>query len=310
MNILVTGGAGFIGSQIAEAYLKQGFKVVVVDDLSSGKREQVPAGAEFYPMNILDPEIEGLFSRHKIQAVNHHAAQISVNRSVADPMFDANSNIIGALHLLKISVKSKVEKFVFASTGGAIYGNQLQYPADESHRCEPCSPYGIAKHSVEHYLRFFNETHGLHTVALRYSNVFGPRQDPHGEAGVVAIFCKRLLNDQPLLVYGDGEQTRDFVFVKDIVRANQIALQEDCSGIFNVGTGIETTVNHIARSLVQLAGKSVEIEHASARPGEQSRSCIDPGLFSSQFDWRPSVNLEDGLFETYDYFKQTANANR
>ncbi len=310
MNILVTGGAGFIGSQIAEAYLQQGFKVVVVDDLSSGKREQVPEGAEFYRMNILDPEIEGLFSKHKIQMVNHHAAQISVNRSVTDPIFDANSNIIGALHLLKNSVKSKVEKFVFASTGGAIYGNQLQYPADESHRCEPCSPYGIAKHSVEHYLRFFNETHGLRSVALRYSNVFGPRQDPHGEAGVVAIFCKRLLNDQPLQVYGDGEQTRDFVFVKDIVRANQIALQENCSGIFNVGTGIETTVNHIAESLIHLANKSVNIEHASPRPGEQSRSCISPGLFSSKFAWRPEVSLEDGLFETYDYFKQSSNANR
>ncbi len=303
MKILVTGGAGFIGSQIAQAYIEKGHQVVVLDNLSSGNRAFVPDNAKFYEMDILDPEIEELMQKEKFDAVNHHAAQISVTGSVRDPLNDAKTNILGTLHLLKKAVESGVAKFIFASTGGAIYGDQERFPADETHSCTPYSPYGIAKYSAEHYVRFFIQNHNLSGTVLRYSNVYGPRQDPDGEAGVVAIFCKRVLEGKALIVYGDGEQTRDFISVRDIVSANEMALSPKCQGIFNIGRGEETTVNSLAKQLSSLSGATAGIEYAEARPGEQQRSCIDPKKFSAAFGWRAQITLEKGLLDTLEYFK-------
>jgi UDP-glucose 4-epimerase len=307
MKILVTGGAGFIASQIAQTYIDQGHQVVVLDNLSSGNRAFVPTDAQFIEMDILDPEVEKLFQEEKFDAINHHAAQISVTGSVRNPLNDAKTNILGTLHLLQKAVESGVEKFIFASTGGAIYGDQERFPADETHSCDPYSPYGIAKYSAEHYIRFFIKTYNLSGTVLRYSNVYGPRQDPDGEAGVVAIFCKRILEGKPLIVYGDGEQTRDFISVRDIVAANIIALSPQCQGIYNVGRGEETTVNHLAKSLAHLAGATAGIQYAEARAGEQKRSCIDPEKFNTAFGWRAHVTLEKGLFETLEYFKTLGN---
>lgn len=253
MNILVTGGAGFIGSQVADAYIEHDHRVVIIDNLSTGQKEFINSKAVFYEADITDPSVAEIIKNENIQVINHHAAQISVHDSVKDPIADAKSNIIGTLQLLQHTVSSGVGKFIFASTGGAIYGEQDYFPADEEHPLKPTSPYGLSKLSVEGYLRFYQEQYGLSTTVLRYGNVFGPRQNPHGEAGVVAIFCNRLLKDQAPVINGDGEQTRDYVFVGDVVRANVMALRPDCSGIFNVGTGREATVNELTRSLLQEA---------------------------------------------------------
>ncbi|PIQ96986.1 MAG: UDP-glucose 4-epimerase [Nitrospinae bacterium CG11_big_fil_rev_8_21_14_0_20_56_8] len=306
MNVLVTGGAGFIGSHIVKAFMDAGHRVVILDNLSSGKREFIPEGVKFYQRDLLDPEIGDILGNEKIEAINHHAAQISVRRSTLDPEFDAKSNILGTLHLLRNAVSLGVRKFVFASTGGALYGKQREFPATENHPCCPYSPYGISKYSGEHYLRFFGENHDLETVVLRYSNVYGPHQDPLGEAGVVAIFCQRLLKRQPLVVYGDGGQTRDFISVSDVVRANEIALTPGCSGVFNIGTGKETSINTLSRLLIDLSGIKVQVKYEPARPGEQKRSCIDSTLFLSQFGWKPKMPLEEGLLEAFRYFEKNS----
>jgi len=303
MKILVTGGAGFIGSHITEAYINSGHEVSVLDNLSSGSRDFIPDSARFYEMDILDPELDKILQKEKFDAINHHAAQISVTRSVRDPLYDAKTNIFGTLHLLKKAVESGVAKFIFASTGGAIYGNQEKFPADETHPCSPYSPYGISKYSTERYVRFFIQNHKLSGTILRYSNVYGPRQDPDGEAGVVAIFCKRILREEALIIYGDGEQTRDFLSVHDVVTANEIALKPECQGIFNIGFGKETTVNQLAEILNQISNKNTAIQYAPARPGEQRRSCIDPEKFISSFSWQSEINLEQGLRDTFEYFK-------
>ncbi|MDE1044531.1 MAG: NAD-dependent epimerase/dehydratase family protein, partial [Nitrospinaceae bacterium] len=219
MNILVTGGAGFIGSHIVNTYIEAGHCVTVIDNLSSGRLQFLNPKAKFYEIDILDPKITEVLKSEKINAINHHAAQISVSESLIDPLFDANSNIIGTLQLLQCAVSLKIEKFIFASTGGAIYGEQIYFPANEDHPCQPLSPYGISKLSAENYLKFYNEQFGLSTTVLRYSNVFGPHQNPQGEAGVVAIFCERLIKDQKPVICGDGEQTRDFISVRDIAQA-------------------------------------------------------------------------------------------
>ena len=224
MKILVTGGAGFIGSHIVNAYINLGHDVFVIDDLSSGKKEFINPKANFYQLNIHSPEVKTILEKEKINVINHHAAQISVSESVSDPSFDANSNIIGTLQLLQNAVSFNIEKFIFASTGGAMYGKQKIFPAGEEHPCQPLSPYGISKLSAENYINYFCMQYGLNTSILRYSNVYGPYQNPHGEAGVVAIFCQRLIEGLPPIICGDGEQTRDFISVRDITEANIIAL--------------------------------------------------------------------------------------
>ena len=307
MNILVTGGAGFIGSHIVNAYIAAGHHVTVIDNLSSGQLRFLNPKAKFYEMDILDPKVSEVLKSEKINAINHHAAQISVSESVTDPLFDANSNIIGTLQLLQSAVSLKIEKFIFASTGGAMYGEQIYFPASENHPCEPLSPYGISKLCAENYLRFFNTQYGLSTTVLRYSNVFGPHQNPHGEAGVVAIFCEKLVKDQKPVVCGDGEQTRDFISVRDIAQANLIALDRTCTGTFNVGTGKETSINSLTKCLLGVSGKNISADHGPARKGEQRRSVIDYKKFHDGFGWKPEVSLEQGLVETYDFFQnQTA----
>ena len=222
---MVTGGAGFIGSHIVNEYINAGHEVVIIDDLSTGEMRFVNPKAMFYELNIHSPDVKTILEKEKISAINHHAAQISVTESVVDPLFDANSNIIGTLQLLQNAVSLCIEKFIFASTGGAMYGEQKIFPASEKHPCQPLSPYAISKLCAEYYINYFGTRQGLNTTVLRYSNVYGPHQNPHGEAGVVAIFCQRLMEGLPPLIYGDGEQTRDFIYVRDIARANNVALE-------------------------------------------------------------------------------------
>ena len=303
MNILVTGGAGFIGSHIVNTYIEAGHCVTVIDNLSSGRLQFLNPKAKFYEIDNLDPKITEVLKSEKINAINHHAAQIAVSESLSNPLFDANSNIIGTLQLLQCAVSLDIEKFIFASTGGAIYGEQIYFPANEDHPCQPLSPYGISKLSAENYLKFYNEKFGLSTTVLRYSNVFGPHQNPHGEAGVVAIFCERLMKDQKPVICGDGEQTRDFISVRDIAQANLIALDHSCTGKFNVATGNETSINSLAECLLRVSGKKISADHGSARQGDQSRSVIDYKNFHDGFGWQPKVSLEQGLVETYNFFK-------
>ena len=300
---MVTGGAGFIGSHIVNAYINAGHDVVIIDDLSSGEMRFVNPKARFYELNIHSPDVKIILEKEKISAINHHAAQISVSESVSDPLFDANSNIIGTLQLLQNAVSLNINKFIFASTGGAMYGEQAIFPASEEHACHPLSPYGISKLCAENYINYFRTQHGLNTTVLRYSNVYGPHQNPHGEAGVVAIFCQRLMNGLPPIICGDGHQTRDFISVRDITEANTIALEPQCTGIFNVGTGNETSVNFLTQSLLKISNVDISAKYGHPRKGEQRRSAIDSNKLLKNFGWKPSVSLEEGLVETFSYFK-------
>jgi UDP-glucose 4-epimerase len=302
MNILVTGGAGFIGSHIVNAYIEAGHKVVVVDNLSSGEKRFVNPKAIFFEKDILGPDIRIILEKEKIEVINHHAAQISVSDSVVNPINDADINIIGTLRLLKHSAALNIKKFIFASTGGAMYGEQEHFPASEEHPCQPLSPYGISKYCAEKYLTYFNKEYGLNTTILRYSNVYGPHQNPHGEAGVVAIFCELLVKNKEPIITGDGKQTRDFISVRDVVQANCMALASNCTGIFNVGTGTETNVNDLTRNLIQVSGKPISIKYGPARKGEQRRSAIDYKKIKSMFMWEPKISLQKGLSETYEFF--------
>jgi UDP-glucose 4-epimerase len=303
MKILVTGGAGFIGSHIVNAYIDAGNDVTVIDNLSSGEMKLVNPKATFYQLDIHSPEVKTILEKEKITVINHHAAQISVSSSISNPLLDANSNIIGTLQLLQNAVSCEVENFIFASTGGAMYGEQKTFPASEEHPCQPLSPYAISKLCAERYINYFGTQHGLNTTVLRYSNVYGPHQNQYGEAGVVAIFCGRLLKGQQPIINGDGEQTRDFVYVKDIVQANTIALNPQCSGLFNVGTGKETTINFLTRYLVKASAVATSIEYGPAIKGEQKRSVIDSGKLLNGFGWKPGISVEKGLLETFNYFK-------
>ena len=305
MKILVTGGAGFIGSHIVDAYIAQGHEVVVVDDLSSGRKENLNPKAEFLEINIQDDRIEEIFTNGQFDVVNHHAAQMDVRKSVADPKFDAQINVLGTLNLLENCVRTKVKKIIFASTGGAIYGEQDYFPADEEHPTWPISPYGITKLAGEKYIHYYKEVHGLSHVILRYSNVYGPRQNPHGEAGVVAIFSERFLqNNEHPVINGDGKQTRDYVYVGDLVRANVLALNYEKSDIFNIGTSVEADVNKLYRLLNDHTGANVEEFHGPAKAGEQMRSCLSFAKAERILGWKPEVELNQGLKNTVEYFKE------
>jgi len=304
LKILVSGGAGFIGSHIVDAYISAGHKVVVIDDLSRGKKEQVNKRAKFYQANICDrKKLESVFKREKPQVINHHAAQIDVRKSVADPAMDAQTNIIGSINLAELAVKYKSKKFIFASTGGALYGEQDYFPADECHPIRPLSPYGIAKRSVELYLYYYHKIHKLEYISLRYSNVYGPRQDPFGEAGVVAIFAQRLWRKEPVIINGTGKQTRDFVYVGDVVRANLLALKPGVIGEYNIGTGRETSVNEIYQLLASATGAKGKPIHGPAKKGEQTRSVLDARLARKVIGWKPEVKLEQGIKLTAQFFK-------
>ncbi len=304
MRILITGGAGFIGSNVADAFVALGHEVMVIDNLSSGKKEYVPAAARFVLCDVTSDTAVEAVRTFRPEIVNHHAAQINVRASVADPQFDARVNILGSISLLEAARQYGVRKFIFASSGGAGYGEQEQFPAEETHPIRPVSPYGAAKMSVEHYLNFYRAQYGLEYTALRYANVYGPRQDPHGEAGVVAIFAERLLRGQTAIVNGDGEQTRDFVFVGDLVRANVSALSRGDGMSINIGTGIETNVNTVFRVLRDLAGSRQEEIHGPSMPGEQRRSCLENRMAAYELGWYPETTLEEGLARTLDFFRE------
>lgn len=303
MKIVVTGGAGFIASQVADAYVEAGHEVVIIDNLSSGKRANLPPAAKFYHADIRAPEVGEILRSERPQVLSHHAAQMDVRRSVADPGFDAEVNLLGTINLLEAAREVGVERVVFASSGGAVYGEQTASPAPESHPLHPISPYGITKATGEHYLYFYYAVHGIRYVALRYSNVFGPRQDSHGEAGVVAIFTELLLAGLVPTIYGDGKQTRDFVFVGDVVRANLKALETDFVGPVNIGTGIETDVNALYAHLRVLTGSPHHAEHAPARAGEQRRSVVAIDRAHDVLGWRPEVPLQEGLRRTVEFFR-------
>lgn len=305
MRILITGGAGFIGSNVADGYAAEGHDLLVIDDLSSGKEGNIPREARFVMSDIgSDTAVEAIRS-FRPEVVNHHAAQINVRASVRDPLFDARVNILSTLRLLEACREHGVKKFLFASSGGAGYGEQERYPADETHPVRPVSPYGAAKMSVELYLHYYKVQHGLEYASLRYANVYGPRQDPHGEAGVVAIFCTRLLQDQLAIVNGDGEQTRDYVYVEDVVRANLAALTRGSALAVNIGTGIETSVNSLFRTLRTLTRSGQEEIHGPPMPGEQLRSCLENRLAFEELGWYPVMSLEEGLARTVAFFRET-----
>jgi UDP-glucose 4-epimerase len=306
LNILITGAAGFIGSHIADAYIAEGHHVVIVDNLSGGVRENINPKATFYEVDVRSENIEEIFRQEHIDVVNHLAAQMDVRRSVADPQFDASVNVLGVLNVLENARKYGVKKIIFSSTGGAIYGEQDYFPADEEHPLRPLSPYGITKLTTEKYLFFYKAVYGIDHVILRYANVYGPRQNPHGEAGVVAIFCNKLLKGEQPIINGDGKQTRDYVFVGDVVLANVLALKHNGTNIFNVGTGIETDVNILFCALRDHLNPSCPEQHAPAKAGEQRRSVISAEKIQRALGWKPTVLLQDGLKQTAEYFKRKA----
>lgn len=308
MKILITGGVGFIGSHVADTCIEAGHSVVIVDDLSTGKIGNVNEKAVFIQMDVRDETIDQLFDYHKFDVVIHHAAQMDVRKSVEDPSFDASVNILGTINLLENCKNFGVKKFIFASTGGAIYGEQDYFPADEQHPVRPLSPYGIAKLAVEKYLYYYKEVYGLQYISLRYANVYGPRQNPHGEAGVVAIFSSKMLLDQQPIINGDGKQTRDYTYVADVVRANMLALDYDKSDIFNVGTGIETDVNTIFNWIKKFSGSNCNNKYGDAKKGEQQRSVLDYSHIQRSLGWKPTISLQKGLEMTVDYFRKKKTA--
>jgi len=303
MKILVTGGAGFIASQIADAYILEGHEVHILDNLSTGFEKNINPKTIFINSDITSQSILSLFKKERFDVVNHHAAQIDVRKSVNDPIFDANTNILGTINLLQAAVKTGVKKFMFASTGGAVYGEQKYFPADEKHPTNPVSPYGITKLCIEKYLFFYKIEYKLNYTILRYANVYGPRQNPFGEAGVVAIFTNKLLKNENPVINGDGEQTRDYVFVEDVVKANVIALNDNTSDIYNIGTGVETSVNELFAKLNQISGSKASEKHGPAPKGEQARSVITSDKLYKKFNWKPSIKIEEGLKKTFESFK-------
>ena len=303
MKIAITGGAGFIASHIADAYLALGHEVFVIDNLSTGKRENIPSQATFIEMDVNDSALRDLFIAEKFDIVNHHAAQMDVRVSVQDPSYDARINILGGLNVYESAFKSGVKKIIFASSGGTVYGDQEYFPADEHHPTKPISPYGIAKLSNEQYLYYYAHVHGLPYVAFRYANIYGPRQNPHGEAGVIAIFAQKMLRGEQPIINGEGLQTRDYVYVGDVVQANVLALQPSMIGAYNIGTSLETDVNTLFRHLRELTGSECEEQHAAAKQGEQLRSVLSYERIHTSFGWSPKMNLVEGLSKTVDSFR-------
>ena len=303
MNILVTGGAGFIASHIADRYIKMGHKVVILDNLVSGNLDNVPEDATFIEGDISDKQlVPKILMDHQIVVINHHAAQMDVRKSVEDPAFDATVNILGTLNLLESARKAGVRKIVFASTGGAIYGKQDTFPADESHATNPVSPYGISKLASEKYIHYYHVQFGLSYFILRYANVYGPRQNPHGEAGVVAIFCGKIIKGEQVTINGDGLQSRDYVYVDDVVEANAKALEHEGNMLCNIGTGVETDVVQLFEHLAAAAGSTIEPYHGPEKQGEQRRSVISASLASNEIGWTPSIDIATGLKQTYESF--------
>jgi UDP-glucose 4-epimerase len=306
-KILVTGGAGFIGSHLVDALIERGHRVVVIDNLSTGKKENINKKAKFYKIDICSPRIVEIFKKEKPGIVFHFAAQINVRKSVEDPLFDAKINILGSLNVIQNFVQLPTSNFqppifIFASTGGAIYGEAKKIPTPEDYPADPISPYGIAKLTVENYLKFYKENFGLKFISLRFSNVYGPRQDPKGEAGVVAIFIEKLLKRERPTIFGNGNQTRDFIFVEDVVSACLKAMEyKGEKEIFNIGTGIETSINELYEIISKLLKTKVKPKYAPGKPGDLKRSCLDISLAKRELEWKPKYNLKEGLKKTIEW---------
>jgi UDP-glucose 4-epimerase len=308
MKVLVTGGAGFIASHVVDSLLDHGYEVVVVDDLSTGRRSNLHPAAAFVQMDIRDPCLVEVFQRERPDFVSHHAAQMDVRRSVVDPIFDASVNVLGSINVIECAKAVDVKRVVYISTGGAVYGEPEYQPCDEAHPVNPICQYGASKHTVEHYLFMYHVNYGLEYTVLRYPNVYGPRQDPLGEAGVVAIFTGQMLRGQQVAINGDGEQVRDFVYVGDCARANLIALRAGRTGIYNLGTGRGTSVNDIHRTLKAITGYSLDAVHRPAKLGETRAICLDARKARRDLGWETTVGLEEGLRRTVDYFQRVESA--
>ncbi len=310
MKILVTGGAGFIGSNIVDAYIKANHEVLIIDNLSTGKKQNLNPKAKFFEIDITNPEVGALIDQEKPDILNHHAAQIDVRKSVDDPQFDLRVNVGGIINLLQSTQTHRFKKVIFASSGGAIYGEQVQTAADENHPLNPLSPYGINKLAGEKFFNYYSHLLGFSFVALRYANVYGPRQNPEGEAGVISIFANKILKGDHPIINGDGKQTRDYVFVGDIVRANLLALKDNVQGVFNVGTGVETDVNYLFAQICTLLDGRFEEKHGPAKLGEQMRSCLNASLLQKTMEFGSFVPMSEGLKKTAEWFVQNHKKNK
>jgi UDP-glucose 4-epimerase len=303
-KILITGGAGFIGSHLADKLIEKGHDVIVIDNLSSGKKENLNSKVKFYEIDVCDSNISQIFEQEKPEIIFHFAAQIDVRKSVEDPIYDAKVNVLGSLNLLQNCQKNGIKKFIFASSGGAIYGDTTIIPTPETCLENPESPYGICKLNIEKYLKFFQKSFGLNYTVLRFSNVYGPRQDSKGEAGVVAIFCNKMLKNEEVVINGDGKQTRDFVFVDDVVKVALLSIGQERSDIYNIGTGVETNMNEIFWKIKELTNSNCEEIHASEKLGEQKISCLDNSKTKKELTWEPECGLKEGLEKTIKWFKE------
>ncbi len=308
MNVLVTGGAGFIGSHVVDQFVREGHRVSVLDDLSTGQRKHVHREAVFYELTLGSTRVERVFKKERPVLIVHMAAQMNVRKSTEDPVFDAEVNVMGTIRLLELAVRYGARKVLFASSGGTVYGEQETFPASESHPTRPLSPYGISKLTCEYYLEYYRHAAGLNYVALRLANIYGPRQRPDGEAGVVAIFTQKMLTGEQPRINGNGFQTRDYVYVEDAVEAVRVGCFSEATGIFNVGTGRETTVNEIFTSLKTLTNAQCQEVHGPAKKGEQLRSVLDAGKLEKETDWTPAVSLSEGLEETVKFFSSARRA--
>lgn len=308
-KILVTGGAGFIGSHVVDVFLENGFEVVILDDLSTGRSSNLNPKAKFYKMDIRDPKVREVFETERPDYVSHHAAQMDVRRSVAQPLFDADVNILGSINLIECAKEFGVKRFIYISTGGAVYGEPEYVPCDEAHPINPICQYGASKHTVEHYLFMYHVNYGLKYTVLRYPNVFGPRQDPHGEAGVVAIFTGKMMAGEPVVINGDGEQTRDFVYVRDCAQANYLAATVDHEpGIFNIGWGVPTSINQIFSALAKVTEYSLPVGYGPAKVGETRHIYLNASKARQNLGWSATVNLDEGMQKTVEYFKTAEQA--
>ena len=308
-KIVVTGGAGFIGSHVVDRFLEKGFEVVILDDLSTGRSSNINPKAKLYKMDIRDPKVREIFEAERPDFISHHAAQMDVRRSVAQPLFDADVNILGSINLIECAKEFGVKRFIYISTGGAVYGEPEYVPCDEAHPINPICQYGASKHTVEHYLFMYHVNYGLKYTVLRYPNVFGPRQDPHGEAGVVAIFTGKMMAGEPLVINGDGEQTRDFVYVSDCAEANYLAATVDHQpGIYNIGWGVPTSVNQIFAALAKATEYPLPAGYGPAKVGETRHIYLNASKARNDLGWSATVNLDEGMRKTVEYFKAVEQA--
>jgi len=308
MRVMVTGGAGFIGSQIVDALIEQGHEVTIVDNLSTGFEQNLNPKARFYKMSIGDAKLEELFARERPEIVNHQAAQMVIQKSVENPVFDAEENILGSLNVVLNCIRFGVRKIIYASSGGAVYGEPLSLPIGEEHQINPVSQYGVSKHTVEHYLYVYGVQYGLDYVVLRYANVYGKRQNPEGEAGVVAIFARQMLKEETPTIFGPGDKTRDYAHVSDVVKANLLAIDRG-KGVYNIGTGVETSDQEMFDTLAELLEYEGPAKYDAVRKGEIYRICLDVSKAQQELGWQPQLNLREGLLKTIEYYRSRFAGN-